>query len=278
MTLEETRPDGHGRARGIVSSRASGSRVDARTFAPPPALADVVESLWETRWDLRGQEPHRFAILADPAVTVAIEAGASRVVGVSTRLFRRELAEAGVIRAARLRPGAAHALLPDLDLARLADASAPLADVCSAPGLEARVLAPADAAAGLDVLGAWLEERVARPLDPRVRAAIDAVALIASSAELTTAEAVAARTAWSTRELQRLFRAHVGMTPKAVIRRARLREASVRIERGDGPTLAALAAELGYSDHAHLTRDFRAATGRTPSEVAAEGRRAAGGA
>ena len=33
--------------------------------------------------------------------------------------------------------------------------------------------------------------------------------------------------------------------------------------------LAGIAAELGYADHAHFTRDFRLATGLTPGEFAA---------
>ena len=33
--------------------------------------------------------------------------------------------------------------------------------------------------------------------------------------------------------------------------------------------LAALAAEIGYADHAHLTRDFRAVLGFTPSSYRA---------
>src|SRR5690606_24822112 len=86
--LEETRPDGHGRSRGLVSGRRSGSRVESRTFAPPPALACVVECFWVARWDLRGQDPHVVELLADPCVNVAFEAGESRVVGVSTRLWR----------------------------------------------------------------------------------------------------------------------------------------------------------------------------------------------
>ena len=68
------------------------------------------------------------------------------------------------------------------------------------------------------------------------------------------------------RPLQRLFRTHVGASPKWVIRRYRLQEAALRMEQGAFPTLAGLAAELGYSDHAHLTRDFKLATGKTPSQ------------
>jgi AraC-like DNA-binding protein len=62
-----------------------------------------------------------------------------------------------------------------------------------------------------------------------------------------------------------VFRAHVGATPKHVIRRTRLQEVALRLERGDAVSLSRLAAELGYADHAHLARDFKGATGKSPS-------------
>jgi AraC-like DNA-binding protein len=60
----------------------------------------------------------------------------------------------------------------------------------------------------------------------------------------------------------------VGAPPKWLIRRVRLQEAALRIERGDGPSLAGLAAELGYADQAHLARDFKRAVGKSPGEFA----------
>ena len=74
------------------------------------------------------------------------------------------------------------------------------------------------------------------------------------------------------RRLQRLFLTHVGVDPKWVIRRYRLHEA---IERAAGgtPDWAGLAAELGYSDQAHLVRDFTAVTGVSPGAYAHADRR-----
>jgi len=82
---------------------------------------------------------------------------------------------------------------------------------------------------------------------------------------VTSVERLAGVAGVSVRPLQRLFREHVGASPKWVIRRNRLQEVAVRIESGDSPNLAALAADLGYTDQAHLARDFRSATGLSPS-------------
>jgi AraC-like DNA-binding protein len=70
------------------------------------------------------------------------------------------------------------------------------------------------------------------------------------------------------RRLQRLFTEYVGVSPKWVMRRARLLEAARRADAGDGVDWAALAVDLGYADQAHLTRDFTATLGVPPARYA----------
>jgi len=53
------------------------------------------------------------------------------------------------------------------------------------------------------------------------------------------------------RELQRMFKRNVGTSPTQVLRRQRLQGAAVRLDRGDVPSLADLAHELGYADQVH---------------------------
>lgn len=70
------------------------------------------------------------------------------------------------------------------------------------------------------------------------------------------------------RTLQRLFADWVGVPPKWVVLRHRLHDALERAGRPDGVDWAALAAELGYSDQAHLVRDFTATIGVSPAAYA----------
>lgn len=72
----------------------------------------------------------------------------------------------------------------------------------------------------------------------------------------------------SVRTLQRLFAEYVGASPKWVLRRARLHEAAARADRGADVDWATLAGDLGYSDQAHLTRDFTASVGVSPARYA----------
>ncbi|MFI6160199.1 DUF6597 domain-containing transcriptional factor [Micromonospora haikouensis] len=87
---------------------------------------------------------------------------------------------------------------------------------------------------------------------------------------------LARRHGTTTRRLQRLFLDHVGVSPKWVIRRYRIQEA-IEHAAGGGPVdWAAVAADLGYADQAHLIREFATATGLTPAAYARSLNRPAG--
>ncbi|WP_434122571.1 helix-turn-helix transcriptional regulator [Paenarthrobacter nitroguajacolicus] len=89
--------------------------------------------------------------------------------------------------------------------------------------------------------------------------------VIASEPDVLLLEDVAASLAVSPRTLQRIAGKYVGLSPSALIRRRRLQDAAERTRSDPTADLAAIAAELGYADHAHLTNDFRKYLGFTPS-------------
>jgi AraC-like DNA-binding protein len=134
--------------------------------------------------------------------------------------------------------------------------------------LERAVLVPEQDDEAFAVFQAWLrKQRIASEAAP-VSLATALIDRISKDPKITTAERLAAVSGLGLRALQRLFREYVGASPKWVIRRNRLQEVALRLERGEGPTLAALAAELGYTDQAHLARDFKSVVDKSPSEFA----------
>lgn len=68
--------------------------------------------------------------------------------------------------------------------------------------------------------------------------------------------------------LSRAFRRHYGCTITAYRQRERLRRAAAAIN-GDSHDISRIAHESGFSDHPHLCREFRGATGMTPTEFRA---------
>ena len=89
---------------------------------------------------------------------------------------------------------------------------------------------------------------------------------------------LAAEVGWSRRHLLTRFRGQIGLAPKPAARVLRLqRAAGLLVPRADGggpgsavpQSLADVAAACGFSDHAHLVREFRALAGCTPTEYMA---------
>ncbi|MFT4220877.1 MAG: helix-turn-helix domain-containing protein [Microbacterium sp.] len=236
---------------------------------PPPVAAELVEWFWIPEWNLAPGRSSRQEIVGYPASHLVVEPAAVGLAGPTTRRSHRDLTGRGWAVGAHLRPAAVAALVPDP--AATVDAYVPQ----DQPELHTAVVAamarsPAAArhAAVVHAFSAWLIERIP-VVDAHGRLA-NAMAelLIADAAILRVADA-AERLSVSVRTLQRVARTHVGVSPAAMIRRRRLQEAAQRLRDDPGADLADVAAELGYADHAHLTHDFRAVLGFTPSRYRA---------
>ncbi|WP_298013354.1 helix-turn-helix domain-containing protein [uncultured Castellaniella sp.] len=74
---------------------------------------------------------------------------------------------------------------------------------------------------------------------------------------------LASRLGLSPRQLQRLFRQHLGITPQAYARVVRLRLAAWMLRQTD-KSIAAIASDCGFADAAHMGRSFRAEYGSSP--------------
>jgi AraC-like DNA-binding protein len=136
------------------------------------------------------------------------------------------------------------------------------------------VLAAPDDARMAAALEAALRQRLPER-DPVAEEVGRYVAMVAAEPGVIRVEGLAERLDLSVRRLQRLFERYVGVGPKRVIRRYRLHEAAQRAAQGTDQNWAELASELGYTDQAHLTRDFTALVGMSPARYA---KRAAPGA
>lgn len=77
----------------------------------------------------------------------------------------------------------------------------------------------------------------------------------------------------SRRHLAARFGEDVGMTPKAYARLLRFERAVERLRGGDA-ALGRIAADCGYADQAHFSRELRAFAGATPTTLLAERRQA----
>jgi AraC-like DNA-binding protein len=165
-------------------------------------------------------------------------------------------------------------------------------------GARALLGRPAGELAGIDVDGSEVLGDAARELHERLREAAswparfalldeillahadltqqvapdiaEAWRLLARSGGTVRAGELARRVGWSPRYLQRRLLAETGLTPKAAARVTRFDRARRALQRQPGLPLAALAADCGYYDQAHLAREFRELAGCPPSAWLAE--------
>lgn len=75
----------------------------------------------------------------------------------------------------------------------------------------------------------------------------------------------------SVSQLERRFKQHVGVGPKLLARQARVSALAADAARAPRPDWAWLAYRYGFSDQAHLTREFRELMGLTPAAFGAIG-------
>ena len=256
--------------RGILRPEAVGRVFSLRRSPPADDLAHLVERHWVVRWDLRGRPPYRQEVVTHPCVNLVFEPHGAAVFGVHRRRDSRLLQGSGWAVGVKFRPGGFSGFL-GRPLHEITDRALPLADVFGADG--ARLAADAadrpDPGAKLALAEAFLRERMPAA-DPEVELVLAVVADMLAVDPATTVQAIARRHAVSTRTLQRLFRRHVGVGPKWVLRRHRLQEAAEQLAAGERRDWTRLALDLGYFDHAHFIRDFRAVVGRSPAEYEAQ--------
>ncbi|QCB94950.1 helix-turn-helix domain-containing protein [Cellulomonas shaoxiangyii] len=262
----------------LVDPRDTSFRIGR--WGPPDDLAPLVRRYWVPTWSVPGGQEAEQRVLQYPVCLVVVADSYARFYGVQPGLSTTTLRGTGWAVGVMLQP-AAGALLVGGSVApwtgRHADVADALAATTPRPDVDAMVAGvrdvmapdPADEArqrAATDLVGTFLRRYL--PVDDEGRLVDAVVAAVEDDPGLVRVSQLCERFATTERTLQRLTRRRLGLTPKWLVQRRRLHEAAGRLRAG-GTTLADLAAELGYADESHLSRDFRHVTGMTPGAFAA---------
>lgn len=243
-------------------------------FRYPPAqrVQPLVRHYWVPVWDLAPGNEVTEQVLQYPTCLLVIARDYARFYGVARGLSTVSLAGQGWAVGVMLQPGAGPAVAAR-DVAGLVDTHEHLT---AFPHLAALVPTvrhlmapePADPARHAEAIHE-IEQRLepALPLDADGELLNDVVAVVESDPDLLSVTDLVETTGLRERALQRLTGRFLGLTPKWLIQRRRLHEAVDHLKNGT-QDLAGLAADLGYADQAHFTRDFRRVTGHTPGHFA----------
>lgn len=253
-----------------------------RMLVPAPALRPLVQMYRIVEESTL--QPERHMLLPEHTAHLIVHSGGTWVLGPGgvaaplplatlsgLTLTPAPLVSGGPTRAlwAELYPWAARQLLgwsypdPPLDLSTGAGGPA----LSAAVRAISAALAAADWDTAVGLLEGWLLARAAqtaRAAGPGVRAA---VRLYHSTGQARVAD-LAAELDLSPRTLERQFAQEVGIGAKSLARLIRFETAHNLLSDDPQTPLATLAYDLGFSDQAHLTREFRALGGLTPGAYA----------
>jgi AraC-like DNA-binding protein len=248
-------------------------------YAPGPGMADLVRRYWIPVWSMPPGESTVQRVLQYPVCLLVVSHEYSIMVGVDTGLGRQELTGAGWALGGMLQPAAGSMLLGG-PVSQLTDRRIPLTDV---PGVDGAAvteqirsaLRPTPSAESAHRAAITALEDALRglgPVDEEGLLVNRIVGYVEQRTDIQRVGQVCDEFGIGERALQRLTARRIGLSPKWLIQRRRLHEAAERLRTGDRVDLAAVAADLGYADQAHFTRDFRTVTGVTPGSFAAEPR------
>src|SRR5215469_7511462 len=255
--------------RGVLRPDLAATHFRLDRHPPSDALAPFVDYYWIPRWDLRGKPPYEQTILPHPNVHLVFEASGAGIFGVDRRLFTRTLSGLGVAFGVRFTAGGFRPFW-QAPISQLTDRVVPAARLFGPRAERSRQAIMGDAGDTRmighveELLGSVLPER-----DPLAGQVAALVARITDDPGLRRVDQLSAESGLTARTLQRLFADYVGVSPKWVMRRARLHEAAERAGSGEPVDWAGLASDLGYADQSHLTRDFTLTIGVPPSRYAA---------
>lgn len=245
---------------------------------PCAALAPYVQCFWGMTARASAPLPHR--VLPDGCIDILMDLGSGggrearpssrlRVVGAMQRAavvpLSGEVCSVGI----RFRPGGAHPFLR-LPVHELTDGQLALASLWShvAREWEERLWETE----GLRARLALLEQLLLRRLPPASpdAALAHVVGLIRAARGRLQVESLEDVLGVGSRQLERRFRATVGLAPKVLCRIERMQHAAALLQHRSEISGAELALAAGYYDQAHLIREFRALTGLSPGAYARE--------
>lgn len=273
------KPDSSDQAHRDAIERAHLRRPDDDTstvhrYGAPAGMSDLIRRFWIPVWSIPAGQESVQNVLQYPVSLLIITPAYARFMGVHTGLSSTTLVGDGFGVGVMFQP-AAGVLIAGGSMDEWTDRHDDISAVMGSEGTRlahtVRGLMADDPGSEASHHAAMseVEAVLARylPVDEEGLLVNEIVQFVEDRSDVTRVAQVCDEFHLSERSLQRLTNRRLGLKPKWVIQRRRLQEAADRLRSGHG-TLAAVAAELGYADQAHLARDWQSVTGLTPGEFA----------
>ncbi|KZN50855.1 hypothetical protein N476_14535 [Pseudoalteromonas luteoviolacea H33] len=257
--------ENHKSVAGVLHHKLGNKNYDLRRFFPQAPLEDLIEQFWFVDWQLSGDKPHTQKNLPDPNFHLVIEAHQVKLIGPVSKLYTYTMKGEGRILGVKFNIGALSHLL-DKPLSQYVDKELSASEIFG-DQVESRLLPLLDAESDRDIfntLSAFLLNYTAGYCVSQHQA-LALCTLIKNDTSIFSVEALSLKSNLSKRTIQRVFNKHIGLKPKWLIRKYRLHQVLKQLEIGSIDILGVVEL-LGYTDQAHLIRDFKEIIGVTPGQ------------
>ncbi|MFT2092780.1 helix-turn-helix domain-containing protein [Paraglaciecola sp. 2405UD69-4] len=250
---------------GVLHQAHSAKQYQLRRYLPAPSVSNLVEQFWLVDWDLTNSASHTQENLPDPNMHLVIDSEGCRVMGPVSKKYSYKMTNKARVVGVKFNIGVLAKQL-SRPMSQAVDKTLSLEEVFQhhIELISNTAFTKLDDQAMLTKLSDFLvlQSFTNSPTLLRVQRLITT---IKEHHSITKVEQLAQQSNMSVRSIQRLFEEYVGLSPKWLIRKYRLRRALDLLEAKQA-TLTELAAQLDYSDQSHLIRDFKVFLNITPSQ------------
>jgi len=253
--------------------------ISYREIGPPEDLKDIVLSFWEM--DVSRLAAPSYDHRIDPEASTSIVLARSsvgpawkmHVVGPRTEALVVPIHEGEWFSGLRFIPGIASQLFRFVATDQVSTMG-PVSEMLPhfASILSGKLGCRISDELAVGVLADVVRESVPLDYHPDLRI-VEAFRAVWRTRGLISVKALAQQIHTSDRQTQRLFQKHIGLSPKQVIRLVRLRATAEDALHQSKGSWSRIAADRGFSDQAHLTREVKELTGVTPATLEGSVRR-----
>ena len=253
---------------GVLQQKTSANHYQLRRYQPTNELASLVDQFWLVNWDLRGQPVHTQQNLPDPNMHLVINNQEAKVLGPVSKKYNYTMQGQGKIMAVKFNLGGLSEYLPccineavdkefELNAIFAIDQNKLLKQLLDSKSDDEIV----------KHLTHYLLDYLPRLNINKLLLTQTLVEQIKTNNNINRVEQLAELSHTSVRNIQRLFKTYIGLSPKWLIRKYRLHHAMAMLE-DHNISFIELATKLDYCDQSHLIKDFNEFLNITPKQYA----------
>ena len=245
-----------------------------REIAPPPEISHLVLSFWEFSVKGESSEPVVHEVFPDGCISLIYKRNeffninALFIHGLSLEIFKTQVFAGDVFWGMRFMPSACAKIL-QLNPAELQ--SHPLNDSNEffhlTESLLEKLAVCRNCDEAIEIYKNRLQKLNLKPQETDEKVT-EAVGIIEENRGEIKISEIAEAVKLSVRQLERRFRKSAGLSPKQFARARRIRATAVSLIEEINLNWANRAAEMGFTDQAHLAHELYSLTGRSPNSFA----------